>query len=300
MPIRDNGDGTFRILPYNEYQESPSSRSIEIDENGSVFFKDQGQEHNWYSRHQEPPPIMAALNDMARRRYIAQESALLIAPPREHSESGLAQWYRDSGSVPVATNRPGYGQPVRTAISPQTYRKDIFDEYHFTPQAQNLLTEKTNFEIGDPYAARNSGGGGYWQPHRRTIYVNTPQDEATIHENTHAYWDRQRGGVGISANQYAKDFVSEVVRVGSDPTLREQYPTAQKLAQEYTWGNDDWRGMWIPEENSWNDWEMYAGLASGVMGDTNRLPPSLRPYYEGLFDTNYVVVNQPNYVRLQR
>jgi len=32
-----------------------------------------------------------------------------------------------------------------------------------------------------------------------------------------------------------------------------------------------------------NDWEMFAGLASGTMGDMNLMPPYLRVFYQGLF-----------------
>ena len=32
-----------------------------------------------------------------------------------------------------------------------------------------------------------------------------------------------------------------------------------------------------------NDWEMFAGLASGVMGDMRLLPPYVRRLYAGLF-----------------
>ena len=40
-----------------------------------------------------------------------------------------------------------------------------------------------------------------------------------------------------------------------------------------------WRGMLVEE----NDWEMFAGLASGVMGDMRLLPPYVRRFYAGLF-----------------
>jgi hypothetical protein len=33
-----------------------------------------------------------------------------------------------------------------------------------------------------------------------------------------------------------------------------------------------------------NDWEMFAGLASGAMGQLERLPPYVREFYRGLFD----------------
>jgi hypothetical protein len=32
-----------------------------------------------------------------------------------------------------------------------------------------------------------------------------------------------------------------------------------------------------------NDWEMFAGLASGTMGDMRKLPPYVRKLYSGLF-----------------
>jgi hypothetical protein len=32
-----------------------------------------------------------------------------------------------------------------------------------------------------------------------------------------------------------------------------------------------------------NDWEMFAGLASGVMGDVTLLPPYVRRFFAGLF-----------------
>jgi hypothetical protein len=32
-----------------------------------------------------------------------------------------------------------------------------------------------------------------------------------------------------------------------------------------------------------NDWEMFAGLASGTMGDMRLLPPYVREFYVGLF-----------------
>jgi hypothetical protein len=32
------------------------------------------------------------------------------------------------------------------------------------------------------------------------------------------------------------------------------------------------------------DWEIFAGLASGVMGDLSLLPPYVRRFYVGFFD----------------
>jgi hypothetical protein len=36
-------------------------------------------------------------------------------------------------------------------------------------------------------------------------------------------------------------------------------------------------------DGTWMDWEIFAGLASGTMGNLALLPAYLRPFYEGLF-----------------
>jgi hypothetical protein len=52
------------------------------------------------------------------------------------------------------------------------------------------------------------------------------------------------------------------------------------------------QGLLLPQQEwgtgggphgEWNDWEMYAGLASGCRADIRELPPYLRAYYTGLF-----------------
>jgi hypothetical protein len=56
----------------------------------------------------------------------------------------------------------------------------------------------------------------------------------------------------------------------------------QGLAYGYVHGTPDgWPGMLVDR----NDWEMFAGLASGTMGDTTLMPPYLRRFYQGLFET---------------
>jgi hypothetical protein len=42
----------------------------------------------------------------------------------------------------------------------------------------------------------------------------------------------------------------------------------------------NWAGMLVER----NDWEMFAGLASGTMGDMSKLPPYVRKLYAGLFE----------------
>jgi hypothetical protein len=56
----------------------------------------------------------------------------------------------------------------------------------------------------------------------------------------------------------------------------------QRLAYGYIHGipEQPWEGLLVTR----NDWEMFAGLASGSMGDMRLLPPYVRTLYRGLFE----------------
>ena len=131
--------------------------------------------------------------------------------------------------------------------------------------------------------ARARGGGGYWWPDRKLVELFTAQEEAAIHEIAHAWWDSRR----LEDAAAAKLMVA-VVRLSEEADPR--YARAAELARHYVYGIPTqrdpssptgwWRGMLVDG----NDWEMYAGLASGVMGDISKLPPYLRRFYDELFE----------------
>jgi hypothetical protein len=134
--------------------------------------------------------------------------------------------------------------------------------------------------VRDP---RAQGGGGFWWPDRKLVELFTVQEEAAIHEIAHAWWDPRR----LEGDNAARLMVA-VVHLSEEKDPR--YARAAELARYYVYGirtqadanspTGWWRGMLVDG----NDWEMYAGLASGVMGDISKLPPYLRPFYEDLFD----------------
>ena len=117
----------------------------------------------------------------------------------------------------------------------------------------------------------------------------TAQYEAAIHELAHAVWEgRRRERVTRDA------LVAAVKRLAADPDPR--WARMRALARHYVHGIPEEpgfeRGMLLPEaewgrgggsRGEWNDWEMYAGLASGCMADLRLLPPYLRRFYAGLF-----------------
>ena len=71
-----------------------------------------------------------------------------------------------------------------------------------------------------------------------------------------------------------------VVRLSVEKDPR--YAATAKLAFDYVHGipAQNWAGMLVER----NDWEMFAGLASGTMGDMGKLPRYVRVLYEGLFE----------------
>jgi hypothetical protein len=131
--------------------------------------------------------------------------------------------------------------------------------------------------------ARSTRGGGYWWPDRKLVELFTAQEEAAIHELAHAWWHERR----LEGSRAAELMVA-VVKLTEEADPR--YARAAQLAREYVYGIPTqpdrnsptgwWRGM-LAEGN---DWEMFAGLASGVMGHLERLPPYVRKFYQGLFD----------------
>lgn len=174
-------------------------------------------------------------------------------------------------------NRIGMVPPSRDVGA--AYRVELFARFPFTPEAQRWLAGEIALEIHDVNA---TAGGGYWHPDRRRVELFTGQYEAAIHEYAHAWWHDRR-----LENAAAVRLMVAVVHLSeeTDPVFA---PTAA-LAHHYVYGIREqadansptgyWRGM-LAEGN---DWEMYAGLASGCMADIRLLPPYVRPFYADLF-----------------
>lgn len=133
-----------------------------------------------------------------------------------------------------------------------------------------LLAYGVKVQVRDPHSTR---GGGYWHPDSHLVELFTAQEEAAIHELAHAWWEERRKDPAV-----LEAFLAAVIRLSkeTDP----QYKDAAELAYVYEHGDPrtGFPGMFD------NDWERYAGLASGVMGRLERLPEYIRGFYEELFE----------------
>ena len=169
------------------------------------------------------------------------------------------------------------------------FRDQVLVRYDFTPEACAVL-HQIPVEIGD---LTQPLGGGYWVPSERRIVLNGVQDEACLHELSHAWADE----TGFYVDPHPDDpnrlgrhyaFRRDVDRAATedDPA----YVRVAFLAWEYTHGNPK-TGFGGMQEI---DWERFAGLASGVMGDIRLMPPYLRRWYEPLFGGNPQVAGPTN------
>ena len=112
----------------------------------------------------------------------------------------------------------------------------------------------------------------WWIPNERKVRLLTAQEEAAVHELAHAWWHDRRHG-------QTEALIQVVIRASTEPDPR--YARVQQLAHGYIHGTPDgWPGMLVDR----NDWERFAGMASGTMGDTGLMPLYVRCFYRGLFE----------------
>ena len=159
--------------------------------------------------------------------------------------------------------------PGATTEEDQAFLEEVFAVFPFAEEGKQWLQAHIHFKVQD-FTTRS--GGGYWDPSRDLVFLYTTQYEAAIHELAHAWWHPRRIGQEEAMMQATIRLSEE-----SDP----RYRRMQQLAYGYINGipEQHWPGMLIER----NDWEMYAGLASGMMADLRLVPPYVRAFYEGLF-----------------
>jgi hypothetical protein len=155
------------------------------------------------------------------------------------------------------------------APSAAAFLQDVLARFPFTDDARRWLTTEITFEVRD---LASVSGGGYWIPDQRKVLLFTAQFEAAIHELAHAWWHDRRIGQEDA-------LIEATIALAEEPDPR--YVRMQRLAYGYIHGIPEqrWPGMLVDR----NDWEMYAGMASGMMADLRLVPPYVRRFYDGLY-----------------
>jgi hypothetical protein len=158
------------------------------------------------------------------------------------------------------------------------FRDQVLNRYDFTSSARAILRQ-IPVEIRDLH---NTSGGGGWYPGERRIVLNGIQDEACLHELAHAWADESGFYVDPHPDDPSRNGRNFAYRRDVDRAATEPDPLFKRvafLAWEYSHGNPQTGFEGMKEI----DWERFAGLASGVMGDIRLMPPYLRRWYEPLF-----------------
>ena len=187
----------------------------------------------------------------------------------------------NDGEVSAASTQLGVIDP--SALDARTWSKDVMREYGFRDDAQSLLLDKCNFFIEDPFSTR---GGGWcrfgYGGDRTTVYLYTGQPEAAVHEMAHAWWFLIEVNNAERKNLLISRLIAYLLHQSEQPL--DSFATVRNLCRVYRYGNEIWSGMWMSQYNRWNHDEIFAGLASGTMGNLTMYPYDLRRIYTQMFE----------------
>jgi hypothetical protein len=181
-------------------------------------------------------------------------------------QSLKAAWRRAQEQAQMARS-----SPISAEHNPAVaaYRDEVLARFPYTNEARAWLRAQIGFEVQDLSHTR---GGGFWYPGENKVFLYSAQYEAAIHELAHAWWHYRREGQEDA-------MIETTIRLSEEHDPR--YERMQKLAYGYIHGiaAQNWPGMLVDR----NDWEMYAGLASGIMADMRLVPLYVRPFYDGMY-----------------
>ncbi|MFA5101422.1 MAG: hypothetical protein WC547_11105, partial [Candidatus Omnitrophota bacterium] len=174
------------------------------------------------------------------------------------------------------------------------FKERLLTTWGWQPDALEFLRQKITMSVGNLNEVKGGGNWTYWLD---VTNLNGIQEEAGLHELTHAWYHYKR----IDDPQFKKDFVTALLTLARmDPAAHPQYAAAIKEAYKYTyndWNKDPARftkDFWDSSDNwteqDWEkveDWEFYASMASFTMGKykdgPHQLPPEMWRFYEPLF-----------------
>ena len=161
--------------------------------------------------------------------------------------------------------------PISAARNPAVaaYLDEVLTTFTYTDAAKAWFRSAIAFEVEN---LESVSGGGFWYPDRNTVFLYTGQYEAAIHELAHAWWEERRP-------RLKDDLIAATVALSEEADPR--YQRMRRLTYGYVHGipEQNWPGMLVDR----NDWEMYAGMASGMMADLRLVPPYVRVFYDEMY-----------------
>jgi hypothetical protein len=206
-----------------------------------------------------------------------QEAAAVENMEANWEERSISPY--DQALIDVAAEAARYGkdplQIVAESKSPELMARlnDVYGKYGMTPEARALFNDRTAIVVADLSTSLPGGLAMGHSPEWYGVALSGIQDEATVHELAHIWWfEAKRQGASPS------DLLTAVRQLAHEQDPR--YAGAAAQAREYVYGHV-WGGPGPAELG--NDDEVFAGIASGLMGDVEQLPGYFRKFYDGLF-----------------
>lgn len=166
----------------------------------------------------------------------------------------------------------------------QTYRDIVYTilrQCAFRSSAADQIMAHSTFAIRD---LNSAAGGGTVLPagrQRWDVKLDSVQHEACVHECAHVWWFLNQD------DESTKTLITQV-EMQADLAHLPGYERVRNLCKTYIYGDGSgFPGMWVGEPyNRWNADEIFAGLASGTMGDLSLFPPGLQAIYGGMLRRN--------------
>jgi hypothetical protein len=151
------------------------------------------------------------------------------------------------------------------------YKDALLSQFAYSPKMQEEV--RGNKVIMRPWEQDLPYGGSYRPDF---IEMVSPSIGIGLHEFAHNYYfERLPPGSQAVFDFLAKDFAKQDVPAQQDPYLEARKIAARRLDKKA----NDWTKA---------PWEVYAYLFDQLDGDISKMPPILRPFYQGMVDAaNY-------------
>lgn len=184
-------------------------------------------------------------------------------------------WYADDGSI------------VQDDPTARRMCQLVMWRYHMEPTVIRHINRNTIFTCADPNSDRGGGFAHFgYRGKKNWVQLLTAQKEAALHECAHIAWKELDHWP-----DFDKDAMIEVlmrnVWIQADMPHNE-FPEARALCHVYKYGHGSWRGMCPDGYPDCNHDETFAGFASGLWGDMNKMPYALRPVFKKVFRSETV------------
>lgn len=159
------------------------------------------------------------------------------------------------------------------------FAADVMRRYRVRPEAAERILAHCDVTVLNPDSVQGGGMVQYTtRPDYWHVVLHTRQDEACLHEMAHVWWflHQTDAMVAMLIDQY---------HVQGDLRHMPRFRRVRQACYEGIHGNGQgFDGYWVgPPYNRWNADEMFAGMASLIMGDVEMLPHAMRGLFEGLF-----------------